>query len=105
MVSDQKIVDRADLQKFTKDELIDYILAVSFMLRRHPPARTILEFRAEKIHKEIDKNLRETDDLIAATKDQRITAGEFSKRYSRLQSQWTRLDDELRSIENKLYKR
>jgi len=48
---------------------------------------------------------RETDDLIAATKDQRITAGEFSKRYSRLQSQWTRLDDELRSIENKLYKR
>jgi len=36
MVSDQKIVDRADLQKFTKDELIDYILAVSFMLRRPP---------------------------------------------------------------------
>ena len=77
-MSDQKIVDRADLQKFTKDELIDYILAVSFMLRRPPlspitallpPARTILEFRAEKIHKEIDKNLRETDDLIAATKN------------------------------------
>jgi hypothetical protein len=104
-VNDQEIVDRADLQVFTKDELIEYILAVSFMLRRHPPARTILEFRAEKIHKKIDKNLRETDDLIAAAKDKRITAGEFSERHFKLQSQWTRLNNELRGIENKLYTR
>lgn len=104
-MSEQEIVDRADLQVFTKDELIDYILAVSFMLRRHPPARTILEFRAEKIHKKIDKNLQETDVLIAAAKNKRITAGEFSERHFKLSSQWTRLNNELRSIENKLYTR
>ena len=104
-MNDQEIVDRANLQKFTKDELIEYILAISFMVRQHPPVQTILELKAEKIHKKIDKNLQETDALITAAQNKQITAGEFSERHYKLSAQWTRLDDELRSIENKLYKR
>jgi len=60
---------------------------------------------AEKIHKKIDKNLQETDDLIAAAKNNQITAGEFYEQHFKLSSQWTSLNNELRSIENKLYKR
>lgn len=85
-MNDQEIVDRADLQVFTKDELIEYILAVSFMLRRHPPARTILEFKAEKILKKIDQNLQKTDELINAARNKQIASGEFSERHFKLSS-------------------
>jgi predicted nuclease with TOPRIM domain len=104
-VSKQGIDDMAELQKFTKNELIEYILAISFMVRQHPPVQTILELKAEKIHKKIDKNLQEMDALITAAQNKQITAGEFSERHYKLSAQWTRLNDELRSIENKLYKR
>lgn len=102
-MNSQEIASRDSLQKFTKEELIDYILAVSFMLKQHPPARTILGFRAEKIHKKIDQNLQETDELIAAAKDNQVSPGEFSKRHFNLNSQWKQLNNELRCIENKLY--
>ena len=63
--------------------------------------RTILEFKAEKILKKIDQNLQKADELIAAAKDNRVTLGEFSKRYFNLNLQWKQLNDELRSIESK----
>lgn len=92
---------RENLRQYTKDELIDYIASVSFLLQRHPPEETILELRLKKIYDEIDNNLEKTCTLLEEAKNKQISALSFNIQYATLSAESDRLNERCKKAENR----
>lgn len=94
---------KENLRQFTKEELIEYIATVGFLLRGHSPEEYIFQIRMNRIEDEIDRNLKQTENLISAAKTRQIDVTTFRKRHNVLMDEWHRLQYKRKKTAEKRY--